>query len=90
MRSVENIYLGKYVTDGIGIEDFVRKYNRSLDVEIKTKINSAISSLAAITDPFGQAIATQPTLIQNAINEITDLQTIIDEKLLPLVRLNVK
>ena len=39
IRSVQNIYLGKYTNDGKGIEDLVRQHNLALDVAIKTKIN---------------------------------------------------
>ena len=76
MRSVQNIYLGSYKTDGRGLEDIVKLNNLLLDQNIKNKINTAIASLMAITDPFGKAIFSQPVQIKNAqvaINELKDL-----------------
>lgn len=89
MTSVENVYLGKYSTDGKALENFVRANNLSLDGTIKTKIANAKQALANITVPFGEAITTQPTQIiaaQQAINELkavleTDLVLLIDQKI---------
>jgi putative iron-regulated protein len=85
LKSVQNIYLGKFNTDGIGLEDLVRKYNLSLDNTIKTEMNNAIASLDAITDPFGTAIISQPTQIQNAISAIEALKTTLEDKMIPFV-----
>lgn len=89
IRSIENIYLGKYTTDGQGLEDLVRKNNLSLDNTIKTKITNAITKLEAITDPFGTAITSQATLVQNAIDAINDLKTTLEGDLLSYVQQHV-
>lgn len=86
IRSIENIYLGKYASDGKGLEDLVREHNLSLDNTIKTKINNAITKLQAITDPFGTAITSQATLVQNAIDAINDLKSTLEGELLPFVQ----
>lgn len=85
MRSVQNVYLGKFNADGNGLEDLVKKYNLSLDTKIKTKISGAITALNNITVPFGTAITTQPTQVQNAINAIADLKAVLENELLPFV-----
>jgi putative iron-regulated protein len=88
IRSVENVYLGKYSSDGKGIEDLVRQHNLSLDGAVKSKISYAIAALQNITVPFGQAISQQPTQVQNAIDAINILQTEIEDNLLPFVQAN--
>jgi putative iron-regulated protein len=86
IRSVENVYLGKYSSDGKGLEDLVRQHNLSLDGAVKTKINAAIAALQNITVPFGQAISQQPTQVQNAIDAINDLKDEIEINLFPFVQ----
>jgi putative iron-regulated protein len=85
INGIMDMYQGKFISDGAGLEDLVRTYNLSLDNEIKTKHAAAIASLQAITVPFGQAITTQQTLVQNAITKINDLKTTIETKLSPFV-----
>jgi putative iron-regulated protein len=86
IRSVQNVYLGKFNADGNGLEDLVRKHNLSLDNTIKTKINTAISALNNVTDPFGQAISTQQVQVQASIDAITDLKATLENDLLPFVQ----
>lgn len=86
IKSVQNIYLGKYITDGTGIEDLVRKHNLSLDNTIKSKINAASSTLNNITVPFGTAITTQQVQVQNAIDAIEDLKNTLETQLLPFIQ----
>jgi len=86
IKSVQNVYLGKYTSDGKGLEDLVREHKLALDGSVKTKINAAIASLQNITVPFGQAITAQPTQVQNAINAINDLKEEIENNLMPFVQ----
>lgn len=89
IKSIQNVYLGKFNADGAGLEDLVRKYNLSLDAKIKLQIAGAINSLTNITDPFGTAISSQATLVQNAITAINTLKTTLEDELLPFVNLYV-
>ncbi|MCW3084372.1 MAG: peptidase [Bacteroidetes bacterium] len=86
IRSVQNVYLGKYATDGKGLEDLVRANNLSLDGTIKSKINSAIASLNAITVPFGQAIISQQVQVANAQTAINNLKSVIENDLMTYVQ----
>ena len=88
IKSVQNVYLGKYIADGRGIEDLVRAGNLSLDGEIKGKINSALAALNNITVPFGQAIITQPVQVASAQSAINDLKDAIENDLLLYVQAN--
>jgi len=78
IKSVQNMYLGKYTADGMGLEDLIKSKNISMDGNIKTKINASITALNNITVPFGQAISDgaggQRVQVQNAMNTIADLQ----------------
>jgi len=89
IAGVQNVYYGKYTSDGKGLEDWVREYNLSLDQTIKTKIQTAIGALNNVTQPFGQAISTQPIQVQAAIDAINDLKETLETELLPLVQQNV-
>ena len=90
MKGVQNVYLGKYLTDGKGLEDLVRQYNLQLDNEIKLKLGNAIAALGNVTDPFGKAITSQPIQVQNAIDAINDLKVTLEDHLLPFVQLHAK
>ena len=86
IKGVENVYLGKYTSDGKGIEDLVKKYNLSLDNAIKQKHAAAVASLGNVTKPFGEAIFSQQVQVQNAINAINELKTVLEDELLLLVQ----
>lgn len=86
IKSVQNVYLGKYTTDGKGLEDLIKANNLSMDGAIKTKINYSLTALGNITDPFGQAISTQPVQVQNAMTTINDLKDYLDNTVLPYVQ----
>lgn len=79
IKGVENVYLGKYTSDGKGLEDLVKKYNLSLDNAIKQKHAAAIAALGNVTKPFGEAIFSQQVHVQNAINAINDLKTVLED-----------
>lgn len=89
IRGVENVYLGKYLSDGTGLEDFTREHDLQLDNTIKQRIAAAIAALGTITVPFGQAISQQPVQVQQAIDAINALAGTLNDELLPLVQLHV-
>ena len=86
IQGILKMYQGKFSADGKGIEDLVRHYNLSLDNAIKTQHAAAIAALQTITDPFGQAIFTQPIQIQNAMDKINDLAHTLRTKLKPFLQ----
>jgi len=86
IRSVQNIYLGKFNTDGKGLEDFVRTYNLSLDATIKLKMNNAIAALSNITVPFGQAITQQQVQVTNAQTAVNELRDVLENQLKPFLQ----
>ncbi|TSD66562.1 hypothetical protein FFF34_003915 [Inquilinus sp. KBS0705] len=90
INGILEIYQGKLNVDGAGLEDLVRKNNLSLDAEIKSKHAAAVASLQAITKPFGEAIVSEQPKVQNAMNKINELATVLNDKLTPFVKQYVK
>jgi len=45
--------------------------------------------LNAITVPFGEAIISQPTQVQLAIDQINTLKTTLEDQLLPYLQQNI-
>ncbi len=85
---VQESYLGiNGNNNGKGLEDFVRKYNLSLDASIKQKLASAIASFDNITVPFSEAIFSQPLQVQNTIDQINALKQELEDNLIPLIRI---
>jgi predicted lipoprotein len=89
IRGVENVYLGRYTSDGVGLENFVREHSLQLDNTIKQQIAASITALGNITVPFGQAISTQHVQVQQAIDAINALATTLNDQLTPLVQQHV-
>jgi len=90
IRSIENVYLGKYSVDGAGLEDFVREYNLSLDSKIKSQIADAIAKLDAFTVPFGEAITEEKSKIVAARTSIQTLEATLSGDLVTLIKANIK
>lgn len=86
IKSVQNMYLGKYITDGKGLEDLIKGNNIAMDGAVKTKLASALTALGNVTVPFGDAITQQPTQVQNCINAINDLKTYLEGTVKPYVQ----
>jgi len=90
IKGVQNVYLGKYKTDGKGLEDLVKTHNLALDSDIKAKLDAAINSLNNITTPFGQAITDRSPKIQNAMDAINELKEVLEGDLLTFVKQHAK
>ncbi|RYE19665.1 MAG: hypothetical protein EOP51_19425 [Sphingobacteriales bacterium] len=86
IKGVLDIYQGRFNSDGKGLEDLVRANNLALDAEVKSKHAAAIAALADITVPFGEAITTQQSKVQNAMDKIGDLQTTLETQLKPFLQ----
>lgn len=89
IQGVKNVYFGKYNVDGSGLNDFISKNNLALHNSISTDIENALNSFNGITVPFGQAISSQPTQVQNVINQINTLKSTLELELLPFVQQNI-
>lgn len=90
LKSIENVYMGRYAVDGKGIEEVVKKYNLSLNQSIKNKITNALSALENIPGTFGEAIIDAPIQVQSAIDAINSLKDELETGLLPLITKNIQ
>jgi putative iron-regulated protein len=86
IKSVQNMYLGKYSNDGKGLEDLIKANNLTMDGVIKTRIANSISALGNVTVHFGQAISTQQTQVQNCIQSINDLKDYLETTVKPYIQ----
>jgi putative iron-regulated protein len=86
IQGIKNIYIGSYLTDGKGLEDFIVIHNTALNTKIKQQLDEALAALAAITDPFGIAITTQATQIQTAVSKVNLLKSSLKDEMLPLIK----
>ena len=86
IKSVQNIYLGKYINDGKGLEDLIKLQNLTMDGNIKLKLSNAINALKNVTIPFGQAINSQSTQVQNCIVSINDLKNYLENTVKPFLQ----
>ena len=85
IRSVKNMYLGGYNATGKGLSDVVKAKNATLDTEMKTKIDAAISAIEAIPGTFSTAIISNRPAVENAQAKVQDLMTTVQTKVKPLV-----
>jgi putative iron-regulated protein len=86
IRSIQNIYNGDYNgIDGKGLTQVVSLTNVTLDTQIKTKISETISAIEAIPGTFTDAITNHRAAVQNAQTKVTELHTLLNNQLLPLI-----
>lgn len=87
----QNVYLGGYDDEsGIGMSAFVSKYNKNLDAQIKAKFKAVISNLQNYAVPFGVAITENRSQVQQTIDALEDLKTILETDLINLINQQVK
>ncbi len=89
IKGVEMVYYAQFNADGTGMDDFLKNNNLTLHNKIVNQLNNALTAFNGITVPFGQAITTQPTQVQNLIDKINDLKTTLEEDLLPFIQTTV-
>lgn len=89
IQGVKNVYTCAYSEDGVGLEDLLKRNNLSLNATIHSKLNNTIVSFNAITVPFGEAIITQRPQVQATMDQINELKAVLEDQLLPYIRLIV-
>jgi len=81
---LKNVYMGK--SDGKGLSYLVASKNIELDNRIQSQINAAINSFDNITVPYGQAIYTQRTQVQNTMTALGTLKATLEGDLKTFVQ----
>lgn len=80
---LQNVYLGRYKTDGPGMNNLVALGNVALDNKIQSQITAAINSFDNITHPFEQAIFDQKPQILQTQAALATLKKTLEEELKP-------
>lgn len=88
MRSIQNIYLGKYGSKGTGegITTIVGEADPTMDAKVRAAIAAAITSIEGIPGTFSEAIFQNPDDIKAAQQAVRNLQTVLEGEVLPLIR----
>ena len=86
ISSIQNAYLGKNPDgiDGIGLDDFVREQNQTLDARVKQEITAAYYAIDAIPEPFRNNLYADAE-ITAAIAACRKIQNTFQEDVKPLI-----
>ena len=85
IRGIQNVYMGKFTTDGQGLNDFVNGKDAELDARFQTEVQTAIDTIGAIPDPFRDSITVQRAAVQAAIDAVSTVQQTLENDILTLV-----
>lgn len=86
IRGIQNVYLGKYMNDGQGLNEFVNTRNAELDSRFQSELQKAIDAIGAIPDPFRDSITNSRGNVQEAIDAVSKVQLTLEQDILPLVQ----
>jgi len=85
IRGIQNVYFGKYIEDGQGLNGFVVTADATLDTRFQSEVQTAIDTIGAIPQPFRDSIITNRPAVQAAIDAVSKVQQTLEQDILPLV-----
>ena len=86
IRGIQNVYMGKYASDGQGLNDFVSSKDPELDSRFQSEVQAGIDTIGAIPDPFRDSITANRGAVQAAIDAVSKVQLTLEQDILPLVQ----
>ena len=86
IRGIQNVYMGKFMSDGQGLNDFVNSQDPDLDARFQQEVQAAIDAIGAIPDPFRDSITANRGAVQVAIDAVSKVQQTLEQDILPLVQ----
>ena len=86
IRGIQNVYMGKFMTDGQGLNEFVNSKDADLDARFQQEVQAAIDAIGAIPDPFRDSITANRGAVQTAIDAVSKVQQTLEQDILPLVQ----
>ncbi|MDE0427281.1 MAG: hypothetical protein OXN25_20705 [Candidatus Poribacteria bacterium] len=86
IRGIQNVYMGNFVTDGQGLNEFVNSQDSDLDARFQQEVQAAIDAIGAIPDPFRDSITANRSAVQAAIDAVSTVQLTLEQDILPLVQ----
>jgi predicted lipoprotein len=77
-RALQNLYLGKAQTDGVGFDDYLKainaRYNGGLlDDAIQPQLQLTLTKVEAIPEPYSETVVSNPTPAMAAYQELQKL-----------------
>ena len=85
IRGIQNVYMGKFVNDGQGLNEFVNSKDADLDSRFQSEVQKAIDTIGAIPDPFRDSITENRSAVQAAIDAVSKVQLTLQQDIQPLV-----
>jgi len=86
LRGIQNVYMGKFMNDGQGLNAFVNSKAPELDSRFQAEVQAAIDTIGAIPDPFRDSITANRGAVQAAIDAVSKVQQTLEQEILPLVQ----
>ncbi len=86
IRGIQNVYMGKFMSNGQGLNEFVNGKDADLDSRFQTEIQKAIDTIGAIPDPFRDSIIGSRSAVQAAIDAVSTVQLTLEQDILPLIQ----
>ncbi len=85
IRSIQNVYLGGYNVEAVGLDEFVKSKDSALDQRFQAEIQAAITEIGKISFPFRDALATDSAQITAAQQAIATVQQTLEGDIMSLV-----
>lgn len=86
IRGIQNVYMGKFTSDGQGLNEFVNGEDADLDSRFQSEIQKAIDSIGTIPDPFRDSITANRPAVEAAIDAVSTVHLTLEQDILPLVQ----
>ena len=86
IRGIQNVYMGKFMTDGQGLNEFVNGKDPELDARFQQEVQAAIDAIGAIPNPFRDSITANRGAVQIAIDAVSKVQQTLEQDILSLVQ----
>lgn len=85
VRSISNIYNGKFNIGGLGIYDIVKTKDEALANRLNNEINEAITAIDNIPGTFSEAVFNSQSAVNEAKDKVTVIQNTLESEILPLI-----
>lgn len=85
VRSISNVYNGKFNVNGLGIYDVVKESDQNLADRLNDEINAAITAIDNIPGTFSDAVFNNQAAVNEAKDKITVIQTTLESEILPII-----
>lgn len=85
IRSISNVYNGKFNVDGLGIYDIIEAKDANLADRLNAEITDAITAVDNIPGTFSSAVFNNKTEVTDARDKITVIQTTLESEILEII-----